>query len=236
MTKAEIFKRYLIFTIGLFVTSLGVAIVTKANLGTSPISSIPYVLSIHFPLTMGQFTILLNAVLIVLQLIILRADFKAEAVLQIPVSFAFGYFIDFSMFLLHAVSPEMYIAKVLWLLAGCIVLGLGVYMEILADVVMLSGEAFINAVVFKTGKEFGVLKIVFDVSMTVIAAVLSVVFMGRLSGIGAGTVIAAVLVGSTARFIGKQLSFLPEKLFEVAAADEDELCEEIMEIPAGMEE
>ena len=58
MTKAEIFKRYLIFTIGLFVSSLGVAIVTKADLGTSPISSIPYVLSLRYPLTLGEFTII----------------------------------------------------------------------------------------------------------------------------------------------------------------------------------
>ena len=44
-----IVKRYIIFLIGLFVNSLGVALITKANLGTSPISSIPYVLSLNYP-------------------------------------------------------------------------------------------------------------------------------------------------------------------------------------------
>gem|GEM_PF-2221701 len=43
-TKAEQVKRYLIFLVGLFVNSLGVSLITKGNLGTSPISSIPYVL------------------------------------------------------------------------------------------------------------------------------------------------------------------------------------------------
>ena len=90
MTKAEIFKRYLIFTIGLFVSSLGVAIVTKADLGTSPISSIPYVLSLRYPLTLGEFTIIFSIVLIILQLIIIRKDFKTEYIFQVPVSVEFG--------------------------------------------------------------------------------------------------------------------------------------------------
>ena len=124
MTKAEIFKRYLIFTIGLFVSSLGVAIVTKADLGTSPISSIPYVLSLRYPLTLGEFTIIFSIVLIILQLIILRKDFKPEYILQVPVSVAFGYFIDFSMFLMKTMSPDLYIVKVLYLLVGCVVLGI----------------------------------------------------------------------------------------------------------------
>ena len=235
MTKAEIFKRYLIFTIGLFVSSLGVAIVTKADLGTSPISSIPYVLSLRYPLTLGEFTIIFSIVLIILQLIILRKDFKPEYILQVPVSVAFGYFIDFSMFLMKTMSPDLYIVKVLYLLVGCVVLGIGVYLEVLANVVMLPGESFVRAIVYKLKKEFVFLKIFFDVSMTAVAAVLSLIFMSRLSGVREGTVIAALLVGFIARFIGKRLYFLPEKLFR-QFAEEKQKCDDMMGIPAGMEE
>lgn len=235
MTKAEIFKRYLIFTIGLFVSSLGVAIVTKADLGTSPISSIPYVLSLRYPLTLGEFTIIFSIVLIILQLIILRKDFKPEYILQVPVSVAFGYFIDFSMFLMKTMSPDLYIVKVLYLLVGCVVLGIGVYLEVLANVVMLPGESFVRAIVYKLKKEFGFLKIFFDVSMTAVAAVLSLIFMSRLSGVREGTVIAALLVGFIARFIGKRLYFLPEKLFR-QFAEEKQKCDDMMGTPAGMEE
>ena len=204
MTKAEIFKRYLIFTIGLFVSSLGVAIVTKADLGTSPISSIPYVLSLRYPLTLGEFTIIFSIVLIILQLIILRKDFKPEYILQVPVSVAFGYFIDFSMFLMKTMSPDLYIVKVLYLLVGCVVLGIGVYLEVLANVVMLPGESFVRAIVYKLKKEFGFLKIFFDVSMTAVAAVLSLIFMSRLSGVREGTVIAGRIYSS---FYRKKIVF-----------------------------
>lgn len=84
------FKRYVIFLIGLFINALGVSLITKASLGTSPISSIPYVLSLNFPFTLGNFTILFSILLILLQLFILRKNFKWENILQIPVSIASG--------------------------------------------------------------------------------------------------------------------------------------------------
>lgn len=209
----HIVKRYIIFILGLFVNSLGVALITKANLGTSPISSIPYVLSLNYAFTLGNFTIFFSILLIVLQLILLGKNFKLEHFLQIPVSLAFGYFIDFCMMLLGFVNPSTYLVKVIDLLIGCLILGVGVYMEVLADVVMLPGESFVRAVVFRWKTEFGVTKICFDVSMAVIAAVLSFVLAGRLDGVREGTVVAALLVGFIARTIGRYLSFMPEKLF-----------------------
>lgn len=196
-------KRYLIFLVGLFVNSLGVSLITKANLGTSPISSIPYVLSLNFPFTLGNFTIFFSIFLIVLQLIILRKNFKLEHILQIPVSIVFGYFIDLTMLLFYWVNPEMYVMKIVYLLIGCLILGFGVYMEVLADVVMLPGESFVRAIVLTWKTNFGTTKIGFDVSMAVIAAVLSFVFAGRLDGVREGTVIAALLVGFIARQIGR---------------------------------
>ena len=122
-------KRYLLFLIGLFINALGVSLVTKASLGTSPISSIPYVLSLKFPPTLGNFTIIFSILLILLQILILRKNFKIENILQIPVSFAFGYFIDITMYLFVWVNPGNYAMKLAALLAGCIVLGFGVYLE-----------------------------------------------------------------------------------------------------------
>ena len=224
----EKLKRYLIFLVGLFVNSLGVSLITKANLGTSPISSIPYVLSLNFPFTLGNFTIFFSIFLIVLQLIILRKNFKLEHILQIPVSIIFGYFIDLTMILFSWVNPEAYIMKIVYLLIGCLILGVGVYMEVLADVVMLPGESFVRAIVLTWKTNFGTTKICFDVSMSVIAAVLSFIFAGRLAGVREGTVIAALLVGFIARLIGKKHVFLKDMIFpeSVSAENENEAKEQ----------
>ena len=206
-------KRYLVFFVGLFINSLGVSLITKAELGTSPISSIPYVLSLKFPMTLGGFTILFSLLLIFLQLLILRRNFRLEHLLQVPVSIAFGYFIDLCMGLLSFVQPQSYPVKVADLLIGCVILGFGVFLEVIADVVMLPGESFVRVVVFRWKTEFGGTKVAFDVSMTVIAAVLSFAFQGRLNGVREGTVAAAILVGFIARLFGRKLEILPRVLF-----------------------
>ena len=161
--------------------SLGVSLITKASLGTSPITSIPYVLSLSFPFTLGNFTIFFSVFLILLQLLILRKNFKLEHVLQIPISIIFGYFIDLTMLLFTWVNPQTYIMKIVYLLIGCLILGFGVYMEVLADVVMLPGESFVRAIVLTWRTNFGTTKICFDVSMAVIAALL-VGFVARVLG------------------------------------------------------
>lgn len=209
----EKLKRYIVFLIGLFINSLGVSLITKANLGTSPISSIPYVLSLNFPFTLGQFTIVFSLVLILLQLIILRRNFKVEHLLQIPISILFGYFIDLTMVMLFFVKPQTYISSILYLLVGCVVLGFGVYTEVLANVAMLPGESFVRAVSSTWKTEFGTTKVGFDVSLTVIAAVLSFILAHRLDGVREGTIIAALLVGFIARLFGRALSFLGPLLF-----------------------
>ena len=164
----EKLKRYIVFLIGLFINSLGVSLITKADLGTSPISSIPYVLSLNFPFTLGQFTIAFSLLLI-----------------------------------------------------GCVILGFGVYTEVLADVAMLPGESFVRAVSSTWKTEFGSTKVAFDVSLAVIAAVLSLLFAHRLDGVREGTIIAALLVGFIARLFGRRLAFLGPRLFHTNEKSSD---------------
>lgn len=206
-------KRYVVFLVGLFINAMGVSLITKASLGTSPISAIPYVLSLQFPLSLGGFTVVFSLLLIALQLVILGRNFRLEHALQIPVSFAFGYFIDVCMELLFFVSPQSYMAQIAYLVLGCMILGIGVYTEVLADVVMLPGESLVRAVVFRWKTEFGVSKIVFDVTMSVTAAILSFVFVRELQGVREGTIVAALLVGFVARWIGRKLPHMPHLLF-----------------------
>lgn len=199
-------KRYMIFIIGLFINALGVSIITKADLGTSPISAIPYVLSLKFPFTLGQLTVIFSLLLVILQLIILRKNFKIEHILQIPVSFLFGYFIDMTMVMLSMIVPQNYLHSLLCLFIGCIILGFGVYLEVVANVVMLPGESFVRAVSQTWQTEFGTTKVSFDVSMTVIATALSFIFFFTLSGVREGTIIAAILVGFISRLFGRLFS------------------------------
>lgn len=214
MSKTETIKRYAFFIVGLFVNSLGVAFITKANLGTSPISSIPYVLSLGFPFTIGQFTMVFSLLLILIQILLLRKDYPLIQLLQIPVSILFGYFIDFSMdVILASMDPQKYLIKLISLLIGCLILGFGVYMEVAADVLMLPGEGVTRAIHIRTGKPFGNLKVCVDVTMCVCALVVSLILFHRVNGVREGTIIAACLVGFFARIFGKLMKPIDSRLF-----------------------
>lgn len=212
MQKQELVKRYLIFLIGLYINSFGISFITKASLGTSPISSVPYVLSLGFGPTLGQFTIAFSLLLIALQILLLGKNFKVSSLLQIPVSIIFGYFIDWSMLLLSWVEPESYLLQVMYLCIGCLILGFGVYLEVAADVVMLPGEAFVKAVTLRFHTDFGITKVCFDASMAGSAAVISFILFHHLKGVREGTIIAALVVGLIAKLFGKILNPVAKRL------------------------
>ncbi len=208
MTKKEIVARYLLFMVGLFVNALGISLIIKANLGSSPISSLPYTLSLRFPVTLGQLTLLLNLLLIFGQMWFLKKDFKKRQWLQLPVSVLFSFFIDCYMAMLSGFVPVGYGLQILSLVAGCVVLGLGISMEVIANVVMLSGEAFVQAISLRTGKEFGMVKIGFDTTLAVSACVASLLLMNSVEGVREGTVVAALVVGLFARFFNRRFAFV----------------------------
>ena len=203
--KTELIKRYIFLLAGLFASGLGVSFITKTGLGTSPITSIPYTLSLGFTPTVGMFTLVFNIFLIILQVIILRRNFQLQNLLQLPIIALFSFFIDLTMSLLGFMQPETYAMKVVSLIVGCLILGFGVFMEMVANVAMLPGEATVRAVSDVFSTDFGKTKIAFDSSMTVIAAILSFIMFKHLDGVREGTIVAAILVGFIARLFKKYI-------------------------------
>lgn len=203
--KTELIKRYIFLLAGLFVNGLGVSFITKAGLGTSPITSIPYTLSLGFTPTVGMFTLVFNIFLIILQVILLRRNFQLQNLLQLPIITLFSCFIDLTMSLLGFMQPETYAMKIVSLIVGCLILGFGVFMEMVANVAMLPGEATVRAVSDVFSTDFGKTKIAFDSSMTVIAAILSFIMFKHLDGVREGTIVAAILVGFIARLFKKYI-------------------------------
>lgn len=203
--KTELIKRYIFLLAGLFVNGLGVSFITKTGLGTSPITSIPYTLSLGFTPTVGMFTLVFNIFLIILQVILLRRNFQLQNLLQLPIIALFSFFIDLTMSLLGFMQPETYAMKVVSLIVGCLILGFGVFMEMTANVAMLPGEATVRAVSDVFSTDFGKTKIAFDSSMTVIAAILSFIMFKHLDGVREGTIVAAILVGFIARLFKKYI-------------------------------
>lgn len=202
LSKTEVTKRYLMCIAGLFFAAMGVAITKRGELGVSPISSVANVMSMKFPmLTLGNWLILWNCILILGQILILRKKFQWIQLLQLPLSFLFGYFTDFGMWVFQWAGWELYPLRIMNIFIGTILLGFGIALCVIADAIMNSGEALVKAIADTTGKEFGTLKIGMDVTCVVLAVLLSLVFFGTVRGTREGTIIAALLTGVAIRFI-----------------------------------
>lgn len=206
-------RRYLLFCVSLFVNALGIAFITKAALGTSPITSVTYVLSMFTPFTIGQWTILLNLLFVILELFLMtREDLKSDLrmyLLQIPISFCFGMFIDLCMhYILFWLNPVEYVYMIVALLIGCVILAVGIALEVKANAAMMAGEYFVKVITRRFRGEFGYIKLGFDVTLVAIACLLSLVFMSGVYGVREGTVISALVVGPIVHFVSPYYRFL----------------------------
>lgn len=205
MSKKELIKCYILCIISLFISALGVAFTKHGELGVSPISSVSNVLSMKFPsLSLGTWLIIWNCILIAGQVILLRKNFKLIQLVQIPLSFLFGWFTDISMMIVSPIPADSYIMRMLMVICGIVIMGFGISLSVIADVIMNSGEAFVKAISDISKKSFGNIKIFFDVSCVLIAVILSLIFFDfRLVGTREGTVISALLTGFVVKFFTK---------------------------------
>ena len=195
MSRKEWTRRFLLFLLNLFFTAMGVALTKHGVLGVSPISSVGNVMSCRFPaLSLGNWLILWNCLLILGQMLLLGRRFRAFQLLQLPLSFLFGWFTDFGMWCVAALPAERYALRLLWVFCGIAVLAFGVSLAVIADVIMNSGEAFVKAVTDRFGGNFGSVKVGFDVVCVLLSVGLSLLlFEGEIVGTREGTILTALL-------------------------------------------
>lgn len=208
MSKSETVKRYILFVISLFFAALGVAFTKHAELGVSPISSVANVVSCKFTsLSLGTWLIIWNCLLIVGQIILLRKNFQFIQLLQIPLSFLFGWFTDFGMWIVSFIPVKSYFIRLVMVFIGIFILGFGISLSVIANVIMNSGEAFVKAVSDIFHKEFGNIKIAFDIICVIVSLALSLVFFDfTIVGTREGTVLSALFTGVAVKLFTKMLN------------------------------
>lgn len=213
--------QHVLLLVSLFVMTTGVAVCVRSMLGSSVISTLPYVFEtagkggLGVPrLTIGQYTYIMNALLVVGQICVLRRRFEAVQLFQLLVGFVFGSLIDVNMWLTSWLAPTALWAKVAAQVAGCTILGLGIALEVRCGSVTMPGEGFPVAISAVTGIEFHKVKICVDTSLVVLAVMFCYVFFGAWQWyiVGVGTLFAMVYVGMVVRVAGRHLGWFDRTL------------------------
>ena len=182
---------------GLFLMTLGVSMSVKSNLGVSPVSSIPYTITCITGLEMGKATIVFHVFLVALQILILRKAFRKKNLLQVVVGVIFGYFTTFSNYLFSFLpTPEVLIVRFLMMFGSVVLIAVGIFFYLPADIIPLAGEGAMQAISDTTEVVFNKVKIGFDVSMVVVSLAACLLVLRELGSVGVGTIITSVLVGA----------------------------------------
>ena len=203
----EICKRYGLFVLSLWFSALGVAFTKCGSLGVSPVSSVANVLSLRFSaLSMGDWLILWSVLLILGQIAVLRRRYQLIQLLQLPMAFLFGWFTDVGMLIAGLVPVNNYPMQLMMVVLGIVILGFGVALSVIANVMFNAGEGFVKALSDVTEKNFGDVKIAFDIFSVSLSVVLSLIlFGGKVVGLREGTLIASICTGLAVKFFTKRL-------------------------------
>lgn len=210
MKNIRLVKKLILYIVGLFIVALGIAFSVKSNLGVSPVSSVPFVLSRIMGLSLGTATIIIYIICMALQAAILRRDYRPIDLFQIVVSFLFGYFTDAAVFLTSFLPvTEHYIVRFVYLAIGISCVALGVLFYLTTSLVSLPTDGTVQAIAFKGKFKLHKVKIAYDCIFTAISLVLSLSVLHGIQGLGLGTVIASFGVG---KMLGLFTGLLKDKL------------------------
>jgi len=207
-----------LFLIGLFIASMGVALSAKAGLGTSPVASVPYSVSlVNHTLTFGWWLNMWSVLQIAVQIALLRKKCKpVEIIIQTVLAFVYGYLTDFSCKLISGLQANTYIMQFALMILSCFVLGFGIWIQFKGGVAMLPGEAMNRAISEVTGIKYENIKIFFDVLYIIVAAAICFIFIGKLEGVREGSIIAAVLIGNIIKLYNSLYNKLTRKKLQTA--------------------
>lgn len=213
--------QHVLLLVSLYIMTFGVAVCVRSMLGSSVISTLPYVFEtagargLGVPaLTIGQYTYIMNAILVLGQIVVLRRRFEAVQLFQLLVGFVFGSLIDINMLSTQWLMPEILATKIAAQVIGCTVLGLGIALEVRCGSVTMPGEGFPVAISAVTGIEFPKVKICVDTSLVTLAVIFCYVFFGAWQWyiVGIGTLFAMIYVGMVVRTAGRHMEWFDRLL------------------------
>ena len=194
--------RLLQYFIGLLIMTLGVAVSVKAGLGVSPISSVPYTITVVSGMDLGLSTAIFSIIAALLEIPILRRKYRAKNLLQIPVSFLFGIFMTSCVRVVRFIpDPANFSVKFILMLFSTVIVATGVFLYLTAELIPLPTEGFLLSITEVTSFRFSTLKIIGDVTMVVISLTTCLIAIHAFGSIGIGTIVSAFLVGIEVKYI-----------------------------------
>ncbi|MCP1145072.1 YczE/YyaS/YitT family protein [Lysinibacillus endophyticus] len=201
-------KRVALYVIGLFLLAIGVSFSIQASLGVSPVSSLPYALALVSGLSVGVMTVVSNILFIVLQVFLTKRFDLRDFSLQLLISFLFGFYMDFSLFLVRLLpTPETIIMRSIFLIISLFIVAFALLAYFNVKLPLMPYDSLTYAISNRFQMHFPKAKITSDLINVGISLIVCLICIQSFGSVGIGTLISAY-------FIGKILGMLMKKFQE----------------------
>lgn len=211
LTK-EFINRILLYILGLLFLAFSVAIAINSNLGISPVNSLPYAVSVILGANMSSCVIGVFGFYILLQVLILGRDFKWYNLFQLVFSTIFGYFVDFAKWVVGDFCIPTYLGQLTMLAISMVLIAIGIALYVDVKLIPMPMEGLSLACAGKLKMPFPKMKIIIDCTVVALAAILPLIFLGKLDGVREGTVLSALLVGRVIAWVQRFIQPLVDKI------------------------
>ena len=202
-------KRVLILAAGISLMAFGVALTILSTLGTTPNSSLPAALSPITGLTVGTLSLIINVFYVIFQIALLRGHYQWIQLFQLATGALSSVMIDIAALIVVPLQSDNYILQFIMAMVGVVAMGLGIGIQVHANVINLPGEGVVLAITSTLRRTFGEhhkhlhfgnVKIASDLTHIVVAVILSLVFLGTVVGVREATVISVFALGPISKW------------------------------------
>lgn len=217
---SETIRRYFVFFLSVILAGSGVAVISLSSAGTTPISSFPLEVAVHWDFTLGQTTVMLNVCFLVAEYFLLPSERRNTResfvflALQLPTVLVMAFTIDIMMWtgyqLIPAALLHSYLVDICNVFIGSILIALGITLEVIAAAAMMPGEGFVKLLAERIRRDFGRVKLAFDLTLVLAACVTGLLATSftYVASVREGTLISALIIGPMIQFVMPRFGFV----------------------------
>lgn len=200
-------KKYMVYFLGVLIMTFGVAISSFHGLGASPFDTLTFNVSKILELDLGLVMIICNLIFLLIYFLYKK---NKDIYISLIVVFVFSLLVSIFVKLLTPilVIDELWFRLILFLL-GFVFTCVGIAFIEVSSLSKTAYECF-NTFVFEKilyKLNYAKARVIVDVSLSAIAAILGLIFIHSTGDAGLGTIFYMVFTGPVVQFLMKRIKF-----------------------------
>lgn len=201
------------YFLGLFIIAVGASLSVKSDLGVSPVTTFPYTVTYIWGIDMGITTFLFHLLLVFIEFLLLRKNFKLKNLLQTVVGVIFGLFTSLCNYLVFMIPfADTMLMRIVLLALSIIAVALGLFFYVPAEIMPMAVEGLMLVISEVTRIKFSTIKIALDIAFSLISLIVCLAAVHNMGSVGAGTVVSAITTGLVLKVLTRLLGKKRDKL------------------------